>query len=160
MAFELVVEYRAVPTDVVTRWRSEFEKLGAMVEFYPDFSLQTWGGGFLPMKLMIPTGSSLPSSERFASGPLSGGCEVDFHQGAAAFRTPMGRTVAEFCTQVLGAAAFAAATGGKYIDPQSGREAAGSEVVRLALDEFRSFAEGAGSHEWDNVEFPGWAAFQ
>ena len=150
MAFELIVACeKPIPSDLRERWPELLAKHGIQCEIHPDFTPESWNGGFLPFKI-----DEMPShfiGEEIAS-PAMSGFEVDFDESSASFRSAMGRTTTEFSLLCLCAAELTQITNGEYHDPQSGHSFAASDCMEAALAEIRATLDFDGAA--DRIQHP------
>jgi len=117
---------------------NEFAKLGIKLEICPGFELESWEGGFLPIRLI-----ELPQEYLFNLPQLIqiSGFELYYDQGHASSRTTMGRTIAELILQCYFTAILTLLSEGTYIDPQTGDTYEGREALKRAHEEIMEYEE-------------------
>jgi hypothetical protein len=175
MSFELSVFVPTPAEDILPAWRRELARHGLECEFFPGFSLRSWAGGHLPVRLTVSDPASFPQARRYGSEPLLAGFEIDITQAEAsdlpdavrselgmlhvAFRTAMGRSVADLRLQCIAAASLAGILGGLYFDPQQGVVLEPEQALKAALSEAAGFEEApVNPADWQLTPFPGWPA--
>jgi len=178
VSFELAVFIPKPPQDLEARWCAALRLHGLDCEFYPRFALQTWQGGYLPIRFVVTNEAAFPQAARYGNQPLVAGFEVDalrvkrseLPKGLpkavlaslssgyyVSFRTPMGRSVADFRLQYYCAITLATTLDGLYCDLQSGAAVPASEALEAVRKEAESYeAPPFRRRGWDLVPFPGW----
>ena len=154
MSFELAISTPNRPADLRSAWEVAFRAQGLQVEIYPKFSPETWGGGFLPFRVIAAPGDLIGFTLK---QPALAGFEISFSSGSAHLRTAAGRSTTEFALQCVGGATLAALCGGHYVDDQNGIVCEGRDALEAALSEIRAFVKSADERERVTHAFPGWA---
>lgn len=151
--FDLVVSTPIRPQRFKTTWESLFAAQGFEVEIYPQFSPDTWEGGFLPFRVVS---APVELIGLHMATPCVSGFEVDFTPESACLQTSMGRTTTEFALQCIGAATLAQMCGGQYIDNQNGLTCNSDDAQAVAIAEIKKYLSTASDKEKTGHEFPGW----
>jgi len=76
MSYEKHVYPRYVPSDVMPLWAAVMARFGLDVQFHPAFTLTSWGGGYVPCRLVVREGA-FETAERYGTVALSAGFEFD-----------------------------------------------------------------------------------
>lgn len=156
MAFELVVcsEAHEIPADLHMRWPRALIQHGIACEIHPDFSVETWNGGFLPFKV-----TSMPSELcdlEVQRAELSG-FEVNFGETSGHFRSGAGRTTIEFALLCLAAAELAVMIDGEFIEAGGSFSVSASEARNKAREEITETLKYDGLAKRVSHPFEGWA---
>lgn len=150
VSFDLnVVSSTEFPADLGLLLRERLRRHGVEVEVYPSFEVATWGGGFLPMKVLAMPAEFIGGA---LQSPALSGFEVDFRATTACFRSPASRTTTEFALLNLSAAAIAEITGGRLEMPEAGITSSENDPFDEAVDIVRGFV--SESSEEDRRQYP------